>query len=68
MKDLTFLPAHTMAELIRQKKISPVELIEAHLSQIEKSNPKINAFIEVDGARARQFARPAHQLRCAARD
>ncbi|MGB8832185.1 MAG: amidase [Candidatus Sulfotelmatobacter sp.] len=59
MKDLTFLPAHTMAELIRQKKISPVELIEAHLSQIEKSNPKINAFIEVDGARARQFARQA---------
>ena len=34
-----------MAELIRTQKISPVELIEAHLERIEALQPKINAFV-----------------------
>jgi len=59
MNDLTFLPAVTMAELIRQKNISPVELLEAHLSQIDKLNPELNAYIELDTVRARQSARDA---------
>jgi Asp-tRNA(Asn)/Glu-tRNA(Gln) amidotransferase A subunit family amidase len=59
MKDLTFLPAHRQAERIRQKAISPVELVDAHLAQIEKLNPKLNAFVEVDAERARQSARAA---------
>src|ERR1700691_1392686 len=59
MKDLTFLPAHSMAELIRQKVLSPLELINAHLAQIEKLTPKLNAFVEVDAYRARQAAREA---------
>src|SRR6202167_512516 len=59
MKDLTFLPAHSMAELIRQKVLSPLELVNAHLAQIEKLNPKLNAFVEVDAYRARQAAREA---------
>lgn len=48
-----------MAEQIRNKKISPVELVEAHLAQIEKLNPKLNAFVQVDSDRARQAARDA---------
>src|ERR1700678_1921472 len=59
MKDLTFLPAHSMAELIRQKVLSPLELVNAHLAQIEKLTPKLNAFVEVDAYRARQAAREA---------
>src|SRR6202453_852461 len=59
MKDLTFLPAHSMAELIRQKVLSPLELVNAHLAQIEKLNPKLNAFVEVDVYRVRQAAREA---------
>jgi Asp-tRNA(Asn)/Glu-tRNA(Gln) amidotransferase A subunit family amidase len=56
MTDLTFLPAVFMAEQVRKKKISPAELVEAHLAQIEKLNPRLNAFAQVDAERARRAA------------
>ena len=59
MNDLTFIPAVSMAEQIRKKKISPVELVDAHLAQIERLNPKLNAFVQVDAERARQSAKDA---------
>jgi Asp-tRNA(Asn)/Glu-tRNA(Gln) amidotransferase A subunit family amidase len=59
MPEITFLSAASMAEQIRQKKLSPVELIEAHLARIEELNPKLNAFVHVDVERARQQARVA---------
>ncbi len=59
MNDLTFLSAVSMAQLIRGKKISPVELVDAHIAQIEKLNPKLNAFIQIDAERARQAAQDA---------
>lgn len=59
MSHLTFLPAVSMAEQIRKKKLSPVELVEAHLAQIEKLNPRLNAFVQVDADRARSAARDA---------
>jgi Asp-tRNA(Asn)/Glu-tRNA(Gln) amidotransferase A subunit family amidase len=59
MSELTFLPAVAMAEQIRRKKIPPVELVEAHLTQIEKLNPKLNAFVQLDADRARYAARNA---------
>ena len=48
MSELTFLPAVSMAEQIRQKTLSPVELVDAHLARIEKLNPRLNAFVEID--------------------
>jgi len=59
MSDLTFLPAVSMAERIRKQEISPVDLIGAHLEQIERLNPRLNAFVQVDTERARQSARDA---------
>jgi Asp-tRNA(Asn)/Glu-tRNA(Gln) amidotransferase A subunit family amidase len=59
MPELTFLSAVYMAEQIRQKKLSPVELVEAHLARIEKLNPKLNAFVQVDAEGARRQARAA---------
>jgi Asp-tRNA(Asn)/Glu-tRNA(Gln) amidotransferase A subunit family amidase len=59
MNELTFLSAATMAEQIRKKKISPIELVNAHLAQIERLNPALNAFVQVDAERARQAARRA---------
>ena len=59
MNDLTFLPAVAMAEQIREKKISPVELAEAHLAKIERLNLKLNAFVHVDAERVRREARDA---------
>ncbi len=59
MNDLTFLPAVAMAEQIRQKKISSVELVEAHLVQIERLNSRLNAFVQVDAEGARRAAQHA---------
>ena len=59
MSNLTFLPAVVMVEQIRTKRISPVELLEAHLAQIERLNPKLNAFVQLDADRARRAARDA---------
>jgi Asp-tRNA(Asn)/Glu-tRNA(Gln) amidotransferase A subunit family amidase len=57
--DLIFLSASEMAEQIRLKKISPIELVEAHLDRIEKLNPKLNAFVQVDHECALIYARNA---------
>lgn len=59
MNDLIFLSALSMAEQIRDRKISPVELLDAHLAQIANLNPELNAFVQVDAERARQSARDA---------
>jgi Asp-tRNA(Asn)/Glu-tRNA(Gln) amidotransferase A subunit family amidase len=59
MGDLTFLPAVVMAQQIREKKISPVELADAHLAKIERLNPKLNAFVHVDPVAVRREARAA---------
>ena len=57
MSELTFLSAVKMALQIREKKISPVELAEAHLLRIARLNPKLNAFVHVDPERVRREAR-----------
>lgn len=59
MVDPTFLSAVSMAEQIRGKKISPVELAEAHLAKIDRLNPKLNAFVHVDVEDVRREARAA---------
>jgi amidase len=46
-----------MAEAIRTRELSPVELIVAHLRQIEEQNPRINAFIRIFADEARAAAR-----------
>jgi len=59
MPELTELSAVAMAEGIRERKLSPVELTEAHLRRIEELNPKLNAFVQVDAQGARRQARAA---------
>jgi Asp-tRNA(Asn)/Glu-tRNA(Gln) amidotransferase A subunit family amidase len=56
MTELTFFSAVSMAEQIRQKKLSPVELVEAHLTRIQELNPKLNAFVQIDVEGARRQA------------
>lgn len=48
-----------MAQLVRERKISPVELVDAHLRQIENVNPKLNAFVIVLAEEARAAAKKA---------
>lgn len=51
------LPLTRMAALVRAREISPVELVDAHLKQIEERNPALNAFTMVLAEQARQEAR-----------
>ena len=44
-KELCFLPATELVRLIRQRKLSAVELMQAHLQQIERANPLVNAIV-----------------------
>lgn len=50
-----------MSELIRARKLSPVELMEAHLKQIEAVNPRVNAFVRILGDDARAQAKAAQE-------
>src|ERR1039457_648554 len=48
-----------MTAQIRAHRLSPVELVGAHLRQIETHNPKVNAFIRVLGGEAMEAAKRA---------
>ena len=50
-----------MAELIRNRKLSPVELVQAHLDRIEQLYSKINAYVQVDPERALAAANRAEK-------
>src|SRR5712691_11989589 len=47
------------SQLVRSKKVSPVELTRECLSRIERLNPKLNAFITVTADSALAQARQA---------
>jgi aspartyl-tRNA(Asn)/glutamyl-tRNA(Gln) amidotransferase subunit A len=56
------IPYATIVSLsthIRERKISPVDIVETCLKRIEKLNPKLNAFITVLADEARQQAKIA---------
>jgi Asp-tRNA(Asn)/Glu-tRNA(Gln) amidotransferase A subunit family amidase len=61
MSDLIFLPAVEMARHVRERRVSPVELVEAHLRRIEELNPRLNAFAQVDAEAARKQAGEAEK-------
>src|SRR5579862_3134411 len=59
MSDLVFSSATETAARIRKKEISPVDVVEAYLAQIDKLNPRLNAFVQLDEEGARRAARDA---------
>jgi Asp-tRNA(Asn)/Glu-tRNA(Gln) amidotransferase A subunit family amidase len=56
---VALLPAVEQLALLRQKKISPPELVDEHIARIERWNPALNAFADFDPDRARRQARSA---------
>jgi amidase len=50
--DLMFRPAIELASMVRSGEVSSRELVETSLARIEELNPKLNAFVEIDGERA----------------
>jgi amidase len=59
--DICFLSAVEMAGLIRRKKLSAREVMAAHLKQIERVNPKVNAIVTLTADRANDDARKADE-------
>ncbi len=58
-EDLHFTPAVELRDMIRNKLISPVELVKMFLDRIEKINPTINAYVTVVPEMALQVAKEA---------
>ena len=58
---LAFTSAVELAKLFREKKVSPVEVVELLLKRIEELNPKLNAYLTITGDEARAVAREAEK-------
>ena len=54
-----FTPAHVLAEAIRRREISSLEIVEAYLAQIVRHNPDLNAVVTLDEDDARIKAQKA---------
>ena len=48
MSEIAFLPAHEMARAIRERALSSREVLDAHLRQIKRHNPSVNAIVTLD--------------------
>lgn len=59
MSNLVFKSAIELVEMIRNRQVSAVEVLEAHLDQIAKHNPKLNAICTLDETNARARAQQA---------
>ena len=46
-EDIYYADAVELAERIKAKSLSPVEVVQAHLDRIEAINPKINAIVQM---------------------
>ena len=56
---LCFSSLADVAERIRTRELSPVDVVEAHLARIEALNPRLFAFLEVTADAARRQAKAA---------
>lgn len=59
--DLCFLTATRMADAIHSGELSSRQVMEAHLAQIERVNPKVNAIITLVADQAMDSAREADE-------
>lgn len=60
--DFCFLTATEMIRLIRAKEISAREVMDAHLAQIERVNPKVNAIVTLLADQGIEAANSADEL------
>ena len=60
-KELCFWSAAELGRLIGERKVSPVEVTEAHLQRIEELEPRLNSFITLLPEQAMESARKSEQ-------
>jgi len=59
---ICFMSAVELAQLIRTKKLSAREVLAAHLKQIERVNPKVNAIVTLEAEMATAAAAKADEM------
>jgi amidase len=59
MNDIAFKSAVELAQMIKNRDIGCVELLEHYLARVEQYNPALNAIVVMDADRARDRAREA---------
>lgn len=59
--DLCFMTATEMARRLRNNELSAREVLDAHLRQIERVNPKVNAIVTLVADQAKEHARQADE-------
>ena len=57
--DLCYMSAGDLSRLIQAKKVSPVEIVDAHLARIDVTEPLLNSFITLLPEEARAAAQKA---------
>ena len=55
--ELAFLPATEQARLVREREVTPLELVELYLERIERLDPELGAYVTVCGDEALADAR-----------
>ena len=59
--ELCYMSAGDLARLIKDREVSPVEIVEAHLARIEATEPVLNSFITLLPDEARAAAKRAEK-------
>jgi amidase len=54
--EIAFTDATEQAELVKKKRVTPIELVDAAIERIERLNPAINAVITTAFEQARESA------------
>lgn len=61
VSELCFTPATDLVRLIRRKEVSATEVMEAHLAQVDRVNPAVNAIVTYHPDQAMDGARKADE-------
>ena len=68
MTGLCFLTARELRAALGRREVSAREVLQAHLDQIDRLNPQVNAVITLDADRATQAAKAADELAASGAD
>ncbi|MDE2825551.1 MAG: amidase family protein, partial [Gemmatimonadota bacterium] len=61
VSELCFTPATDLVRMIRRKDVSVTEVMEAHLAQVDRVNPAVNAIVTYHPDQALDGARKADE-------
>ncbi|WP_121434674.1 amidase [Actinomadura pelletieri] len=67
-EEIHFASARDLARRIRARELSAREVVQAHLDQIERTNPRVNAIVTLVAERALEQARAADERLAAGRE